>query len=111
MQDVETMRAQGLGLGGSLDNAIVMDDFRVLNSEGLATTTNSSSTRCWTRSAISTCSGHPLIGAFTTFKTGHALNNQLTRAVLARRESYELVTFDTPGEVPSAFKDWQFATA
>ena len=56
MQDVEAMRSAGLALGGSLQNAIVLDETRVLNTEGLGTTTSSSSTRCWTRSAICTCS-------------------------------------------------------
>ena len=57
MQDLEAMREAGLGLGGSLQNAVVLDEYRVLNSEGCATTTSSSSTRCSTRSAISICSG------------------------------------------------------
>jgi UDP-3-O-[3-hydroxymyristoyl] N-acetylglucosamine deacetylase len=111
MQDVEAMRAAGLGLGGSLQNAIVLDDFRVLNSEGLRYDNEFVKHKVLDAIGDLYLLGHPLIGLYTTFKTGHALNSQLTRAVMARRESYELVTFDSPGDVPSAFKDWQFAAA
>jgi UDP-3-O-[3-hydroxymyristoyl] N-acetylglucosamine deacetylase len=111
MQDVEAMRAAGLGLGGSLQNAIVLDDFRVLNAEGLRYDNEFVKHKVLDAIGDLYLLGHPLIGLYTTFKTGHALNSQLTRAVMARRESYELVTFDSPGDVPSAFKDWQFAAA
>jgi len=111
MQDVEAMRSAGLGLGGSLQNAIVLDEVRVLNSEGLRFENEFVRHKVLDAIGDLYLLGHPLIGLYTTYKTGHALNNMLTRAVMARREAYELVTFDTPGEVPSAFKDWQFVSA
>ena len=65
----------------------------MLNSEGLRYDNEFVRTRCWTRSATSTCSGHPLIGQYTAFKSGHALNNALARALLARPDAFEIVTF------------------
>ncbi len=55
--------------------------------------------------------GHPLIGQYTAFKPGHALNNALARALLARPDAHEIVTFDTDDEVPSAFQDWAVSAA
>ena len=55
--------------------------------------------------------GHPLIGQYTAYKSGHALNNALARALLAAGGSFEIVTFADEAEVPAAFQDWQFAPA
>jgi UDP-3-O-[3-hydroxymyristoyl] N-acetylglucosamine deacetylase len=111
MQDVEAMRAAGLGLGGSLQNAIVLDEYRVLNAEGLRY--DNEFVRHKVLDAIGDLYllGHPLIGQYTAYKSGHALNNALARALLARREAYALVTFDEAAAVPSAFQDWQPAAA
>jgi UDP-3-O-[3-hydroxymyristoyl] N-acetylglucosamine deacetylase len=111
MQDVEAMRAAGLGLGGSLQNAIVLDEYRVLNAEGLRY--DNEFVRHKVLDAIGDLYllGHPLIGQYTAFKSGHALNNALARALLGRRDAFALVTFDAPAEVPTAFLDWQPATA
>ena len=84
MQDVEAMRAAGLGLGGSLQNAIVLDEFKVLNSEGLRY--DNEFVRHKVLDAIGDLYllGHPLIGQYTAYKSGHGLNNLLARALLAR---------------------------
>ncbi len=111
MQDVEAMRAAGLGLGGSLQNAIVLDEYRVLNAEGLRY--DNEFVRHKVLDAIGDLYllGHPLIGQYTAYKSGHTLNNVLARALLARRDAYVLVTFAEPTEVPRAFRDWQLAAA
>ena len=89
MQDVEAMRAAGLGLGGSLQNAVVLDEFKVLNSEGLRY--DNEFVRHKVLDAIGDLYllGHPLIGQYTAYKSGHALNNQLCRALLARADAFE----------------------
>jgi UDP-3-O-[3-hydroxymyristoyl] N-acetylglucosamine deacetylase len=106
MQDVEAMRAAGLGLGGSLQNAVVLDEFKVLNSEGLRF--DNEFVRHKVLDAIGDLYllGHPLIGQYTAYKSGHALNNQLCRALLARADAFEIVTFADEKTVPSAFLDW-----
>jgi UDP-3-O-[3-hydroxymyristoyl] N-acetylglucosamine deacetylase len=111
MQDVEAMRAAGLGLGGSLQNAIVLDEFRVLNSDGLRY--DNEFVRHKVLDAIGDLylMGHPLIGRYTAYKSGHALNNALARAMLGATGSFEIVTFGAEGEVPAAFQDWQYAVA
>jgi len=111
MQDVEAMRAAGLGLGGSLQNAVVLDEVRVLNSEGLRY--DNEFVRHKVLDAIGDLYllGHPLIGQYTAYKSGHALNNALARALLARPDAARLVTFDAADDVPSAFYDWRVATA
>jgi UDP-3-O-[3-hydroxymyristoyl] N-acetylglucosamine deacetylase len=102
-QEVEAMRAQGLGLGGSLDNAIVVDDFRVLNSEGLRFDDEFVKHKALDAVGDLYLLGHPMIGAFYGRKSGHALNNQLVRALLADASAYEEVTFDAIESLPRAF--------
>ncbi len=111
MQDVEAMRAAGLGLGGSLQNAIVLDEVKVLNSEGLRY--DNEFVRHKVLDAIGDLYllGHPLIGQYTAYKSGHALNNALARALLDRAESFERISFADEDDVPAAFQDWQFAAA
>jgi len=106
MQDVEAMRAAGLALGGSLQNAVVLDETRVLNAEGLRYDNEFVKHKVLDAIGDLYLLGHPLIGQFTAFKPGHALNNALARALLARPEAFELVAFETDDEVPSAFQDW-----
>ena len=93
-QDVETMRNAGLGRGGSLDNAIVVDDFRVLNAEGLRFDDEFVKHKALDAVGDLYLAGHPLIGAFHGHKSGHALNNQLVRALLEDASAWEEVTFD-----------------
>ncbi len=106
MQDVESMRAQGLALGGSLDNAIVMDDYRVLNSDGLRYEDEFVKHKVLDAIGDLYLLGHPLIGAFSGYKSGHALNNQLLRRLLETRGAWELVTFDRVEDAP-VFLAWQ----
>jgi UDP-3-O-[3-hydroxymyristoyl] N-acetylglucosamine deacetylase len=101
MQDVETMRAQGLGLGGSLDNAVVMDEFRVLNSDGLRYEDEFVKHKVLDAIGDLYLLGHPVIGAFSAHKSGHALNNKLSRALLARGDAWEFVTFERQEEAPA----------
>ena len=103
MQDVETLRSQGLALGGSLDNAIVMDEFRVLNSDGLRYDDEFVKHKVLDAIGDLYLLGHPLIGAFSGFKSGHALNNRLLRCLLADEQAWEYATFDNVEQVPAAF--------
>jgi hypothetical protein len=103
MQDVEAMRAAGLALGGSLQNAIVLDETRVLNSEGLRYDNEFVKHKVLDAIGDLYLLGHPLIGQYTAYKSGHALNNAVARALLARRRT-ELVTFVEPGMPSSAFQ-------
>jgi UDP-3-O-[3-hydroxymyristoyl] N-acetylglucosamine deacetylase len=111
MQEVEAMRAAGLGLGGSLQNAIVLDEHRVLNSEGLRYDNEFVKHKVLDAIGDLYLLGHPLIGQYTAFKSGHGLNNAVARALQARPDAFELVTFVEPGDVPSAFQDWQLSPA
>ncbi len=103
MQDVEALRSQGLALGGSLDNAIVMDEYRVLNADGLRYEDEFVKHKILDAIGDLYQLGHPLIGAFTGVKSGHALNNKLLRALLADAEAWEFVTFDSTEQLPVAF--------
>ncbi len=109
MQDVEAMRAAGLALGGSLQNAVVLDETRVLNSEGLRYDNEFVKHKVLDAIGDLYLLGHPLIGQYTAFKSGHGLNNALARALLARPEAFEVVTFAAEDRVPLAFQDWQLA--
>ncbi len=101
MQDVEYMRSQGLALGGSLDNAIVMDDYRVLNADGLRFEDEFVKHKVLDAIGDLYLLGHPVIGAFSGFKSGHALNNALLRALLADEQAWEFVTFDNVEDAPA----------
>lgn len=106
MQDVETMRAQGLALGGSLDNAIVMDEYRVLNSDGLRYEDEFVKHKVLDAIGDLYLLGHPLIGAFSGYKSGHALNNLLLRRLLEERQAWEYVSFERAEDAP-AYLAWQ----
>jgi UDP-3-O-[3-hydroxymyristoyl] N-acetylglucosamine deacetylase len=103
MQEVETLRANGLGLGGSMDNVIVMDEYRVLNSEGLRYDDEFVKHKVLDAIGDLYQLGHPLIGAFSAHKSGHALNNQLVRALAADASAYEMVSFERQTDAPLAF--------
>jgi UDP-3-O-[3-hydroxymyristoyl] N-acetylglucosamine deacetylase len=111
MQDVEAMRSAGLALGGSLQNAIVLDETRILNSEGLRYDNEFAKHKVLDAIGDLYLLGHPLIGKYTAFKSGHALNNAVSRALLERTDAWELVTFAAMTDVPSAFQDWQLQPA
>jgi len=106
-QEVEAMRAKGLGRGGSLDNAIVVDDFRVLNADGLRFEDEFVKHKALDAVGDLYLLGRPLIGAFFGHKSGHALNNLLARKLLADRGAWEEVTFDAVESVPRAFANLQ----
>ncbi len=100
MQEVEYMRSQGLALGGNLDNAIVMDEYRVINPDGLRFDDEFVKHKVLDAIGDLYLLGHPLIGAFSGYKSGHALNNALLRAMLADESAWEFVTFDKNEEAP-----------
>jgi UDP-3-O-[3-hydroxymyristoyl] N-acetylglucosamine deacetylase len=102
-QEVEMLYSKGLGRGGSLDNVVVIDDFRVLNAEGLRMDDEFVKHKALDAVGDLYLLGHPLIGAFYGRKSGHALNNLLVRKLLADRTAYEEVTFDTVEALPRAF--------
>ncbi|HSR06034.1 MAG TPA: UDP-3-O-acyl-N-acetylglucosamine deacetylase, partial [Bryobacteraceae bacterium] len=106
MQDVEAMRAQGLALGGSLDNAIVMDEYRVLNTDGLRYDDEFVKHKVLDAIGDLYLLGHPLIGAFSGYKSGHALNNQLLRTLLQEKQAWERVSFERVEDAPP-FLAWQ----
>ncbi len=100
MQDVEFMRDQGLALGGSLENAIVMDEYRVLNNDGLRFADEFAKHKLLDAIGDLYIVGHPLLASFTAHKSGHALNNTLLRALLADASAWELVSFERAEETP-----------
>ena len=102
MQDVENLREQGLALGGSLENAIVMDEYRVLNSDGLRYADEFVKHKILDAIGDLYLAGHPLLGAFSAHKSGHALNNMLLRALLADASAWEMVSFQHAEEAPGS---------
>jgi UDP-3-O-[3-hydroxymyristoyl] N-acetylglucosamine deacetylase len=100
-QDVETMRSKGLGRGGSLDNALVIDDFRVLNADGLRMEDEFVKHKALDAVGDLYLLGHPIIGAFHGHKSGHELNNLLVRKLIADRSAWEEVTFDRVDALPA----------
>jgi len=110
MQDVETMRSQGLALGGSLDNAIVMDEYRVLNTDGLRYEDEFVKHKVLDAIGDLYLLGHPLIGAFSGHKSGHALNNRLLRRLVEDKTAWEFASFERAEDAP-AFLAWQPQTA
>jgi UDP-3-O-[3-hydroxymyristoyl] N-acetylglucosamine deacetylase len=106
MQDVEAMREQGLALGGSLDNAVVMDDYRVLNSDGLRYEDEFVKHKVLDAIGDLYLLGHPLIGAFSGYKSGHALNNMLLRRLVDEPQAWQYVSFERTEDAP-AFLAWQ----
>src|SRR5215470_5324088 len=111
MQDVKTMRAQGLGLGGSLDNAVVMDEFRVLNTDGLRYEDEFVKHKVLDAVGDLYLLGHPILGAFSAHKSGHALNNALLRRLLESRHAWEYVSFERAEDAPAFVASAQPAAA
>lgn len=105
MHEVEYLRANGLARGGSLDNAIVLDEFRVLNADGLRYEDEFAKHKVLDAIGDLYMLGHPLLGAFTAYKSGHGLNNKLIRALLADADAWEYVTFEDMSEAPVGFKE------
>lgn len=100
MRDLEYMRERNLGLGGSMDNAIVLDEFRVLNDDGLRYANEFVRHKILDAVGDLYLAGHAIIGAFEGHKSGHALNNKLVRALLAERSAWEEITFPERDQAP-----------
>lgn len=103
MRDLEFMRERNLGLGGSMDNAIVLDEYRVLNDDGLRYADEFVRHKILDAVGDLYLAGHPIIGAYEGFKSGHALNNKLVRALLAETSAWEEVTFTASEPAPMVF--------
>ena len=99
-KDVEAMRANGLALGGGLDNAIVMDDYKILNSEGLRYDDEFVKHKILDAMGDLYLLGRPLLAAYSAFRSGHALNNRLLRELLSRPDAYEVVSFADERQAP-----------
>lgn len=102
-KDVEMMRANGLALGGGLDNAIVMDDYKVLNADGLRYDDEFVKHKILDAMGDLYLVGKPLLAAYSAFRSGHALNNRLLRELLSRPDAYEVVTFEDAKKAPTGF--------
>ncbi len=103
MRDVELLRENNLALGGSLDNAVVVDDYRILNEDGLRYEDECVKHKILDAIGDLYLLGHSLIGAFTGYKSGHELNNRILRDLLANEEAWELVSFKDEVEMPISF--------
>ena len=104
-KEVEMMRARGLGRGGSLDNVIVLDDFKVLNSDGLRYDDEFVKHKILDAIGDLSLAGQPLLTSYSAFKSGHALNNKLLRALILDRSAWETVTFDDAARAPAGFAE------
>ena len=103
MRDLEYMRARNLALGGNLDNAIVLDDYRILNEDGLRYEDEFVKHKILDAIGDLYLLGHSLIGEFSGFKSGHGLNNQLLRGLIADASAWEEVTFEKPADAPISY--------
>lgn len=102
-RDVEMLRTNGLALGGGLDNAIVMDDYKVLNADGLRYGDEFVKHKILDAIGDLYIAGHPILGAYSAHRSGHAMNNQLLRALNAQPEAWEFVTFERERDAPAGF--------
>ncbi|QIL71549.1 UDP-3-O-acyl-N-acetylglucosamine deacetylase [Diaphorobacter sp. HDW4B] len=102
-KDVEMMRANGLALGGGLDNAIVMDDYKVLNADGLRYDDEFVKHKILDAIGDLYVVGKPLLAAYSAFRSGHGLNNLLLRELLANEDCWEIATFDSERQAPRGF--------
>lgn len=103
LRDIEMLRERQLALGGSLDNAIVVDDYRILNEDGLRYEDEFVKHKILDAIGDLYLLGHSLIGAFTGYKSGHALNNRLLKTLVADRSAWEEVTFEEGDKVPISY--------
>ncbi len=106
MQEVEWLHESGLAQGGGLDNAVVLDEFRVLNADGLRYSDEFVKHKVLDAIGDLYLLGHPLLASFSAHKSGHALNNMLARALLADQEAWEFVTFEDSSRAPQAVVRW-----
>ncbi|PID54850.1 MAG: UDP-3-O-[3-hydroxymyristoyl] N-acetylglucosamine deacetylase [Gammaproteobacteria bacterium] len=111
MHELEFMRSQGLARGGSVDNAIVVDEFRILNQDGLRYDDEFVKHKILDAIGDLYLLGHGLIGQYKAYKSGHGLNNALLRELLARPEAWEMVTFDDESTAPVSYASGVAAVA
>ena len=104
-KEVEMMRSRGLALGGSLDNAVVVDEFKILNSGGLRYDDEFVKHKILDAIGDLYLAGHPLLAAYRAFKSGHALNNKLVRALLDDPQAWEIVTFEDAAQAPAGLAE------
>ena len=102
-KDVEMMRSRGLGLGGNMDNVIVIDDYKVLNAEGLRYDDEFVKHKILDAMGDLYLVGKPLLASYSAFRSGHGLNNQLLRKLLASPQAWEEVSFDDEKQAPRGF--------
>lgn len=108
--EVEMLRGIGLARGGSLDNAIVLDEYRILNADGLRYDDEFVKHKILDAIGDLYLIGHPLLARYVACKSGHGLNNKLARALLAQQEAYEIVTFEDDSSIRKAewvSRDWR----
>ncbi|MEZ9198998.1 MULTISPECIES: UDP-3-O-acyl-N-acetylglucosamine deacetylase [unclassified Shewanella] len=103
MRDIEYLRANNLALGGSMENAVVLDEYRVLNPDGLRYEDEFVKHKILDAFGDLYVAGHAIVGEFCAYKTGHALNNQLVRAMLAQQDAWEIVSFEKEADAPVSF--------
>jgi UDP-3-O-[3-hydroxymyristoyl] N-acetylglucosamine deacetylase len=106
MQEVEWLRENGLAQGGGLDNAVVLDEYRVLNGDGLRYSDEFVKHKVLDAIGDLYLLGHPLLTSFTAHKSGHALNNALARELLAHPDAWEYVTFEDQALAPAGVSRW-----
>jgi UDP-3-O-[3-hydroxymyristoyl] N-acetylglucosamine deacetylase len=104
-RDVEMLRANGLARGGGLDNAIVMDDYKVLNADGLRYADEFVKHKILDAMGDLYILGGPLLATYSAFRSGHGLNNQLLRALLAQPDAYEEISFTDKAKAPKGFDE------
>jgi UDP-3-O-[3-hydroxymyristoyl] N-acetylglucosamine deacetylase len=109
LHDIEYLRANNLALGGSFDNAVVLDEFRVLNQDGLRYEDEFIKHKILDAIGDLYMAGYSVLGEFISYKTGHALNNQLLCAVLAEQENWEFISFEDKAEMPISYLAPQLA--
>jgi UDP-3-O-[3-hydroxymyristoyl] N-acetylglucosamine deacetylase len=109
VNEVEALRAAGLAMGGNFENAIVMDEYRVLNTDGLRSGDEFAKHKLLDAMGDLYVLGKPLIAAYSAHKGGHALNNRLLRSLLADAQAYEVVSFEDEARAPAAFLQPAFA--
>jgi UDP-3-O-[3-hydroxymyristoyl] N-acetylglucosamine deacetylase len=103
MHEIEHLRSRGLAKGGSMDNAIVVDDYRVLNEDGLRCEDEFVKHKILDAIGDLYLLGNSLIGEFSAHKSGHALNNQSLRQLISQPDCWEVVTFDDESEAPISY--------
>ena len=103
MRDLETLRGQNLIMGGSMDNAIVLDDYRILNEDGLRYENEFVRHKILDAIGDLYLLGHSLIGEFSGYKSGHGLNNRLLRELIRREDAWEDVTFSDVADAPISY--------